>query len=117
MGSLSYLPTPSDRPNQSRVFLDMVYPNICTYVLENQSDTYSGKCALYVDVFAEDKCAKTYRVQIYIPKADFNGEFSFEMGENQTVHSFEAEALSGACGMGGTFWTYTVFGADEQDAE
>ena len=86
-------------------------------VLDNLSDTYSGKCALYVDVFAEDKCARVYRVQIYIPKADFNGEFSLEMGENQTVHSFDAEALSGACGAAGTYWTYTVFGADVEDAE
>lgn len=85
-------------------------------VLDNLSDTYSGKCALYVDVFAEDKCARVYRVQIYIPKADFNGEFSMEMGENQTVHSFDAEALSGACGAAGTYWTYTVFGADVEDA-
>lgn len=26
-------------------------------VLENLSDHYSGKCALYIDAFAEDKCA------------------------------------------------------------
>lgn len=90
---------------------------ITANVLENMSDTYSGKCALYIDAIAEDKCANIYRIQFYIPKADFNGEFSFEMGENQSVHSFEAEALSGACGTGGTFWTYTVFGSDAKDAE
>lgn len=89
-------------------------------VLTNMSDTYSGKCALYVDAFAEDKCANVYRIQFYIPKADFNGEFRFEMGENQTVHSFEAESLSGACGMvgaGSALWTYTVFGANAEDVE
>lgn len=86
-------------------------------VLEDSSDVYSGKCALYVDALAEDKCANVYRVQIYIPKADFNGEFSFEMGDNQTVHEFEADALSGACGAGGMFFTYTVFGADAADAQ
>lgn len=85
-------------------------------VLDNKSDTYSGKCSLFIDAFAEDKCANVYRVQFYIPKADFSGEFSFEMGDNQTVHSFEAEALSGACGAGSTLWTYTVFGAEETDA-
>ena len=76
-------------------------------VLENLSDHYSGKCALYIDAFAEDKCANVYRIQFYIPKADFNGEFSFEMGDNQTVHAFEAESLSGACGASGALWTYT----------
>jgi hypothetical protein len=88
---------------------------ISANVLSDSSDTYSGKCVLYVDALAEDKCANVYRVQIYIPKADFNGEFSFEMGDNQTVHSFEANALSGACGAGGSFFTYTVFGANAAD--
>ena len=85
-------------------------------VLENMSDNYSGKCALYIDAFAEDKCANVYRIQFYIPKADFNGEFSFEMGDNQSVHAFEAESLSGACGTSGALWTYTIFGANAADA-
>lgn len=85
-------------------------------VLDNDSETYSGKCALYVDALGEDKCANVYRIQFYIPKADFNGEFSLEMGENQTVHSFDAEALAGACGAGGSLWTYTIFGANAEDA-
>lgn len=84
-------------------------------VLENDSDTYSGKCALYVEALGEDKCSNIYRVQFYIPKADFSGEFTFEMGDNQTVHSFEAEALAGACGTNGQLWTYTIFGADVKD--
>lgn len=84
-------------------------------VLENLSDNYSGKCALYVDAFAEDKCANVYRIQFYIPKADFNGEFSFDMGDNQSVHAFEAESLAGSCGTGGALWTYTIFGANAED--
>lgn len=84
-------------------------------VLENMSDHYSGKCALYIDAFAEDKCANVYRIQFYVPKADFNGEFSFEMGDNQTVHAFEAESLAGACGTSGALWTYTIFGANAED--
>lgn len=86
-------------------------------VLDNNSDTYAGKCALYIDALGEDKCANVYRIQFYIPKADFNGEFSLEMGENQTVHSFDAEALAGSCGAGGTLWTYTIFGAETKDVE
>lgn len=86
-------------------------------VLENMSDNYSGKCSLYIDAFAEDKCANVYRIQFYIPKADFNGEFSFEMGDNQTVHAFEAESLAGACGTSGSLWTYTIFGSNAEDVE
>lgn len=85
-------------------------------VLSNDSDVYSGKCMLYVDGLAEDKCGNIYHIQIFIPKADFSGEFSLEMGDNQTVHAFEAEALAGACGAGGNLWTYTVYGADTKDA-
>ena len=90
--------------------------NITADVLENESDKFSGKCSLYIDAFGEDKCANVYRIQFYIPKADFSGEFSFEMGNDQTVHEFEAEALAGACGAGGQLWTYTVFGAETGDA-
>ena len=85
-------------------------------VLENLSDTYSEKCALYIDAFAEDKCGNVYRVQFYIPKADFSGNFDIEFGENQTVHAFEAESLAGACGKSGSLWTYTIFGEGAEDA-
>lgn len=84
-------------------------------VLENKSDKYSGKCSMYIDAFAEDSCANVYHVQFFIPKADFNGEFTFEMGDSQTIQNFEAEALSGACGAAGALWTYTVFGANAED--
>ena len=83
--------------------------------LENLSDQYSGKCALYIDALGEDKCANVYRIQFYIPKADFSGEFSLEMGDNQTVHAFEAEALAGGCGGSSALWTYTIFGANAAD--
>lgn len=87
-------------------------------VLTNESDVYSEKLTLFVDALAEDKCANVYRVQFYIPKADFSGEFSIEMGDSQTTQDFEAESLSGACisGGGDILWTYTVFGVNTEDA-
>lgn len=84
-------------------------------VLANDGDRFATKCTLYVDAFGEDKCGNIFRVQIYFPKADVSGEFSFDMGDNQTVHAFEAEALTGACGAAGQLWTYTIFGADSGD--
>ena len=86
-------------------------------VLENSSENYSKKCVLYIDALAEDVCSNVYRVQFYIPKADFSGEFSLELSDSQTVHDFEAEALAGTCGAGGILWTYTVFGNTAEDAE
>lgn len=105
----------TDVPNGTEI---VVYykRKITADVLENESDSYSGKSTLYIDAFAEDKCSKIYRLQFLIPKADFSGEFSFELGDNQTVHSFEAEALAGACGAGGNLWTYTIFGENTADA-
>lgn len=84
--------------------------------LKNHSDidNKKNKAALYIDVLGENKCGKIYHLQFYFPKVDISGDFSFEMGDNQTVHSFEAEALVGACGASSTFWTYTIFG--EEDA-
>lgn len=79
-------------------------------VLKDASDKYSGTCMLYIDATGEDKCSNVYRVQIFVPKADFSGEFSLELGDNQTVHAFQAEALAGACGTSGEFFTWTVFG-------
>jgi len=84
-------------------------------VVENFSDKYAEKVSLYIDAFAEDKCGNIFRIQFFVPKADFNGNFDLEMGENQTVHAFEAKSLAGACTAGGALWTYTVFGADAPD--
>ena len=84
--------------------------------LVNESDKFSGKGQIYVDALTEDKCGNIYRAQFYFPKADFNGEYSLEFGDSQSVHEFEAEALSGACGTKGELWTYTVFGVDAEDA-
>ena len=99
------------------------FRKIQAHVLAKLSDHYSEKVALYVDAFAEDKCANVYRVQFYIPKADFNGNFDLQFGDNQSVHAFEARSLSGACGSRGSrsssdvLWTYTIFGENTPDAE
>lgn len=86
-------------------------------VLSNSSDTYSKKVRMYIDAIGEDKCANVKHVQIEIQKADFSGEWSFDMGDDQTIHSFEAEALAGGCGEGNNFFTYTVFDQDAVDRD
>ena len=90
---------------------------ISASVLSNESDKYSKKCELYVDCIGEDKCANIYHVQFHIPKADFNGEFTLDFGDDQSVHNFEAEGLSGACGAGATFWDMIVFGENAADVD
>lgn len=96
----------------------MVYYDrqISADVLEGDGSKYSGKATLYIDFIAEDKCGVSYHGQFFVPKADISGEFSIEMGDNQTVHAFNAEALAGACGLSGdNLWTFTIFGSDAPD--
>ena len=90
--------------------------NVVGDVLTNESDKYSEKLQLYIDATVEDKCGNMYHAQFYIPKADFSGDFDIDMGENQAVHAFEAESLAGACGVGSSLWTYTVFGVNQDAA-
>jgi len=85
-------------------------------MLIDTSDTYSGKAELFLDVTGEDKCSNIYHVQIHFPRAAFDGNFTFDMGDNQTVHEFSADALAGSCGTAGEFFDYTVFGANEPDS-
>lgn len=85
-------------------------------VIENVSDNYSEKLELYVDVIAEDKCKNEYRVQFFIPYADFSGNFDIAIGDSQTAHSFEATSLASVCGNGSSvFWKMIVFGANAAD--
>lgn len=85
-------------------------------VIENVSDNYSEKLELYIDVIAEDKCKNEYRVQFFIPYADFSGTFDVAVGDSQTVHAFEATSIASVCGNGSsTFWKMIVFGENTED--
>ena len=79
--------------------------------LKNDAGTYAKKAALYIDATGEDTCANEYHIQFYIPKADFDGTFDIQMGDDQAVHEFTASSLAGACGADGEsyLFTYTVF--------
>lgn len=83
--------------------------------IANKSDVYSKTLQLYVDALAEDRCSNVYRVQFYFPRASFSGEFSIDLGDNQTVHAFEATSLASTCLGREMLWTYTVFGANTAD--
>lgn len=84
--------------------------------LINNSGKYASKVMLFVDVFAEDKCNKTYRGQFYFPAVDANGTFDLEFGDNQLVHNFEGDALSGSCGgEAGTYYEFYLIESDAAD--
>lgn len=91
------------------------YKAVEGFKLQNLSDTYSEKVELFIDAFAEDKCANVYRVQYHVPAADFSGNFDIQMGDSQAVHAFEARSLAIGCGSDGNLWDVTVF-VDEEAA-
>ena len=73
---------------------------------------YADTVKLYINAFAEDRCSKIYKIQFYIPKAEFSGAFDIDMGGSQVTHGFEAKAVAGGCSAltnKGLLWTYTVF--------
>ena len=103
-----------DIADGSEIFV-VYWRNITADKLVNKSDKYSEKCELIIDCLAEDKCANVFRVQIRVPKADFNGDFTWDLGDNQAVHSFEATSLAGACTGSDALFEITIFGANTAD--
>lgn len=88
-------------------------------VLDNRSDRYSQKAALYLDCIGEDSCSNAYHLQYYMPMSDFSGTFDIDMGDTQNAHNFEARSLASGCGATakGTLWTLTIIGAGVEDEE
>lgn len=86
-------------------------------LMESDSMSVAKKAKLYIDAQGEDTCNHVFHIQFYIPVAEFSGEFTLDMGGDQTVHDFEATSIvTGSCGQAGGNWTYTIFADDEADA-
>lgn len=77
--------------------------------IQNLSGSYSSVVHLIIHGTAEDKCHNVYHIAYDIPYADIEGNFDVTLGGDQTVHNFEARALSGSCGSSGEFYKYYVF--------
>lgn len=63
----------------------------------NPSDKYSEVREVWIHAFGTDACENEYYLAIHIPRADFSGEFSLELGGDQTVHNFSFDALPDLC--------------------
>ena len=101
----------SDTDIKGKTILVFYMAEVSADTLKNDAGKYAKKAALYIDATGEDTCANEYHVQFYIPKADFDGTFDIQMGDDQAVHEFTASSLAGACESGGEsyLFTYTVF--------
>lgn len=63
----------------------------------NPSDTFSEVREVWIHCFGTDACDNEYYAAIYIPRADFSGEFSLELGGDQTVHNFSLDGMVDLC--------------------
>jgi hypothetical protein len=61
------------------------------------SDTFSEVREVWIHAFGTDSCDNEYFIAIHIPRADFSGEFSIELGGDQTVHNFSFDAMADLC--------------------
>jgi len=63
----------------------------------NPSDTFSETREVWIHCFGKDACDNEFYIAIYIPRADFSGEFSLELGGDQVVHNFSFDAMTDLC--------------------
>lgn len=63
----------------------------------NPTDKFSEVREVWIHCFGTDACDNEYFAAIYIPRADFSGEFSLELGGDQTVHNFSFDAMTDLC--------------------
>lgn len=77
----------------------------------NPSDKFSETREVWIHVFGTDACDNKYFAAIYIPRADFSGEFSLELGGDQTVHNFSFDAITDLCkkGVGSNLYELIIY--------
>lgn len=57
------------------------YRMVPATVIENSSETFSKTGVAFIDLMGQDVCDNLYRVQIQIPRAQFSGTFTIEVGD------------------------------------
>lgn len=79
--------------------------------VSNLSDVFGKTLAVYVDCIGTDVCDNEYKCQFYIPRGQFSGNFSVDMGGDQTVEDFEINTLVDTCAgtAQGTLFDFIVY--------
>lgn len=79
----------------------------------NTGDKFSGEVELVVTGLAKNNCGIEAEFQLIVYRADFVGNWNLEIGDNQTVHSFEFTSLKNACSKSKAFWAFTIFNEED----
>lgn len=90
-------------------YYDVSIPDDTAVQISNDGDHFSGEVQLVVQGLAKDNCGTESEFQLTIYRADFVGNWNLELGDNQTVHSFEFKSLKNACSSIKKFWDFTIF--------
>ena len=79
------------------------------------SDTFSETREVWIHCFGKDACDNEFYIAIYIPRADFSGEFSLELGGDQVVHNFSFDGMTDLCNpaQGNNLFELIVYTGDE----
>ncbi len=112
----SYNPTtktitlPNDDAIVSGMSIVYAYKRAVTATIMNDpADKFSEVRELWIHCFATDSCDNKYCADIYIPRADFKGDFTLDLGGDQTTHNFSFEALPDFCKTDGDNDLFKVF--------
>lgn len=93
--------------DQVVVFYDMEVTNAAK--IANDSNTYSKTLRLYIDITAQDNCDNVYHGQIYVPRADFTGNFDLSIGGDASVQAYECQSLRDTCSGSGNLWEFYIW--------
>ena len=67
--------------------------------ITDPSDKFSEMREVWIHCFGTTACDKEYFAAIYIPRADFSGSFTLDIGGDQTVHDFSFDSAADLCAM------------------
>lgn len=81
------------------------------------SDSFSETREVWIHCFGKDACDNEYYIAIHVPRADFSGEFSLDLGGDQVVHNFSFDAMVDLCNATSTdkdLFDVIVYTGDEE---
>ena len=76
--------------------------------IANSADTYGKTVELVLNCLGKNLCDEYYRIQIVVPRADFNANFDFSIGGDSTDHPFNFVGLVDKCSDENKLWDFKV---------
>lgn len=76
--------------------------------IANSADAYGKTVELVLNCLGKNLCDEYYRIQIVVPRADFNANFDFSIGGDSTDHPFNFVGLVDKCSGEDKLWDFKV---------